>query len=88
MIRKLAVEFLGTAILVYVACGVATLMFGFKFAGASDQLDTVANDRTLARTIRGATLVLYPDAGHAFLFQDWTRFAALVNSFLAGNPNP
>ena len=40
------------------------------------------------RTIRGATLVLYPDAGHAFLFQDWTRFAALVNSFLAGNPSP
>jgi pimeloyl-ACP methyl ester carboxylesterase len=56
--------------------------------GASDQLDTVANDRTLAGTIRGATLVLYPDAGHAFLFQDWTRFAALVNSFLAGNPSP
>ena len=25
-------------------------------------------------------------AGHAFLFQDWTRFASLVNSFLAGNP--
>jgi pimeloyl-ACP methyl ester carboxylesterase len=56
--------------------------------GASDQLDPVANDRTLVRTIRGSTLMLYPDAGHAFLFQDWTRFAALVNSFLAGNPNP
>jgi pimeloyl-ACP methyl ester carboxylesterase len=56
--------------------------------GASDQLDTVANDRTLVRTIRGATLVLYPDAGHAFLFQDWTRFAALANSFLAGHQSP
>jgi pimeloyl-ACP methyl ester carboxylesterase len=55
--------------------------------GTSDQLDPVANDRTLARIIPGATLVLYPDAGHAFLFQDWTRFAALVNSFLAGNPS-
>jgi aquaporin Z len=35
MIRKLAVEFLGTAILVFFAVGVATLMFGFRFAGAS-----------------------------------------------------
>ena len=33
-------------------------------------------------------LVLYPDAGHGFLFQDWTRFAALVDSFLTGNPSP
>jgi pimeloyl-ACP methyl ester carboxylesterase len=56
--------------------------------GTSDQLDPVANDHTLARIIPGATLVLYPDAGHAFLFQDWTRFAALVNSFLAANPSP
>jgi aquaporin Z len=35
MIRKFAVEFLGTAILVFFAVGVATLMFGFKFDGAS-----------------------------------------------------
>jgi aquaporin Z len=35
MIRKLTVEFLGTAILVYLAVGVATLMFGFKFTGLS-----------------------------------------------------
>ena len=56
--------------------------------GTSDQLNPVANDRSLARTIRGATLVLYPDAGHAFLFQDWSRFAALVTSFLTGNPSP
>jgi pimeloyl-ACP methyl ester carboxylesterase len=56
--------------------------------GTSDQLDPIANDRTLASIIPAATLVLYPDAGHAFLFQDWTRFAAQVNSFLAGNPNP
>ena len=34
MIRKFAVEFLGTAILVFLAVGVATLMFGFKFADA------------------------------------------------------
>lgn len=54
--------------------------------GTSDQLDPVANDSILARIIPGSRLVLYPDAGHAFLFQDWTAFAALVNSFLAGNP--
>jgi pimeloyl-ACP methyl ester carboxylesterase len=55
--------------------------------GADDQLDPVTNDRALARTIHGARLVLYPDAGHAFLFQDWARFAALADSFLAGQPS-
>jgi pimeloyl-ACP methyl ester carboxylesterase len=55
--------------------------------GTDDQLDPLANDHTLARTIPGARLVLYPDAGHAFLFQDWSRFASLVNSFLNGNPS-
>jgi hypothetical protein len=39
------------------------------------------NDHTLAALIRGSQLKLYPDAGHAFLFQDWSSFAALVNSF-------
>jgi pimeloyl-ACP methyl ester carboxylesterase len=52
--------------------------------GADDQLDPAANDHILARLIPGARLVLYPDAGHAFLFQDWTRFASLVESFLTG----
>jgi hypothetical protein len=46
MIRKLAVEFLGTAILVYVACGVATLMFGFRFAGTSVAAGVVATALT------------------------------------------
>jgi pimeloyl-ACP methyl ester carboxylesterase len=50
--------------------------------GTEDQLDPVANDHTLAGLIHGSKLKLYPDAGHAFLFQDWSRFAALVNSFL------
>jgi pimeloyl-ACP methyl ester carboxylesterase len=52
--------------------------------GTEDQLDPVANDHSLARLIHGSRLVLYPDAGHGFLFQDWTRFAALVESFLRG----
>jgi len=53
--------------------------------GADDQLDPVTNDRALARIIHGARVVLYPDAGHAFLFQDWPRFASLAESFLAGS---
>jgi pimeloyl-ACP methyl ester carboxylesterase len=54
--------------------------------GAVDQLDPVANDYTLAHLIPGARLVLYPDAGHGFLFQDVTSFASLVDSFLAAHP--
>lgn len=56
--------------------------------GTDDQLDPVANDHILARLIPGARLVLYPDAGHGFLFQDWTRFASLAESFLTGHPGP
>ncbi|HTT90954.1 MAG TPA: alpha/beta hydrolase [Acidimicrobiales bacterium] len=50
--------------------------------GTADRLDPVANAHLLARLIPGATLKLYPDAGHAFLFQDYTAFAVLVDSFL------
>jgi pimeloyl-ACP methyl ester carboxylesterase len=50
--------------------------------GAADWADPVANDRALARLIPAARLVLYPDAAHAFLFQDATQFAAAVESFL------
>jgi pimeloyl-ACP methyl ester carboxylesterase len=38
--------------------------------GTDDQLDPVANDHILARLIPPGKLVLYPDAGHGFLFQD------------------
>ena len=55
--------------------------------GTDDQLDPVANDHTLARLIPRARLVLYPDAGHGFLFQERTRFAALIESFLTGRPS-
>jgi pimeloyl-ACP methyl ester carboxylesterase len=55
--------------------------------GTDDQVAPASNDRILARLIPGARLVLYPDAGHAFLFQDWTRFASLVDSFLTGHPS-
>jgi pimeloyl-ACP methyl ester carboxylesterase len=31
---------------------------------------------------KGAQLVLYPDAGHGFLFQDTTTFVKRVDTFL------
>jgi pimeloyl-ACP methyl ester carboxylesterase len=52
--------------------------------GSADWVDPVANDRTLARLIPAARLVLYPDAAHAFLVQDGTRFAAVADAFLKG----
>jgi pimeloyl-ACP methyl ester carboxylesterase len=51
--------------------------------GTEDQLDPVANDRLLAGTIPAAKLILYPDAGHAFLFQDLASFLLAVRQFLA-----
>jgi pimeloyl-ACP methyl ester carboxylesterase len=50
--------------------------------GAVDRLDPAVNDHALARLIRGARLMLYPDAGHAFLFQDEGAFVPVVESFL------
>jgi pimeloyl-ACP methyl ester carboxylesterase len=55
--------------------------------GTDDQLDPVANDHILDRLIPRARLVLYPDAGHGFLFQEGTPFASLVESFLTGHPS-
>ncbi len=51
--------------------------------GTTDRLDPVANDYALAQLIRGARLKLYPDAGHAFLFQDQKAFVPLIESFLS-----
>jgi pimeloyl-ACP methyl ester carboxylesterase len=56
--------------------------------GTADRIDATANDRDLADLIRGARLVLYPDAGHAFLFQEGTRFTTLIESFLTAAPAP
>ncbi len=50
--------------------------------GAEDTIDPQANDHVLASLISGTKLKFYPDAGHAFLMQDWSSFATLVNSFL------
>ena len=56
--------------------------------GAEDQLDAEANSRAIARLIPGARLALYPDAGHAFLFQEGTPFVHTIESFLSGAGRP
>jgi len=50
--------------------------------GTVDRLDPVSNSHALAKLIAGAKLVLYPGAGHAFLFQDESAFLPVVESFL------
>ena len=55
--------------------------------GVADQLAPVANDHILARLIPGSRLVVYPDAGHGFLFQEGQPFASRVESFLTGHPS-
>jgi pimeloyl-ACP methyl ester carboxylesterase len=50
--------------------------------GTVDALDPVANDHLLVAAIPGAQLVLYPDAGHAFLFQDDASFIPRIEAFL------
>ena len=51
--------------------------------GTMDALDPVADDRQLAEGVPGAKLILYPGAGHAFLFQDSASFLAAVQRFLS-----
>jgi pimeloyl-ACP methyl ester carboxylesterase len=50
--------------------------------GNDDALDPATNDQMLASTIPSAQLVIYPDAGHAFLFQDSSAFVPRVEQFL------
>ena len=53
--KKLAAEFLGTAILVFFACGVATLSFGdgFKFTGSSMAAGIVATSLAFGLVLMG-----------------------------------
>jgi pimeloyl-ACP methyl ester carboxylesterase len=50
--------------------------------GTLDRLDPTANSYAIARLIHGATLKLYAEAGHAFLFQDQGAFVPVIESFL------
>jgi pimeloyl-ACP methyl ester carboxylesterase len=51
-------------------------------AGALDRDVPAANARLLHRRIRGSKLKSYRDAGHAFLIQHASAFAAVVRKFL------
>lgn len=50
--------------------------------GRVDVVEPPENSRILARRIPRARLILYPDAGHAHLFQDRVRYAADARRFL------
>ena len=63
MIRKLTVEFLGTAILVYLAVGVATLMFGFKFTGLSVAAGVAATALAFGLTLLALVYMFGPISG-------------------------
>ena len=57
---------------------VPTLVAG----GTLDQFIVAANARQLAGSVPGAKLFLFPDAGHAFLFQDAATFTRDVEAFM------
>jgi aquaporin Z len=63
MARKLGAEFLGTAVLVYFAVGVATLTFGFKTAGSSFAAGVVATALAFGLTLLALAYVLGPISG-------------------------
>jgi pimeloyl-ACP methyl ester carboxylesterase len=56
---------------------VPTLVAG----GTRDRFMATANVRLLASSVPGAKLLLFDDAGHAFLFQDAARFIRAVETF-------
>jgi aquaporin Z len=63
MSRKLIAEFLGTAILVYFAVGVATLSFGFGVAGSSFSAGVVATALAFGLTLAALVYAIGPVSG-------------------------
>lgn len=63
MVRKLAAELLGTAILVYIAVGVATLSFGFNLAGTSFAAGVLATAFAFGLVLLALAYVLGPISG-------------------------
>ena len=49
--------------------------------GAQDALDPAPNAWILANAVHGAPILLFPDAGHAFLFQDSAVFVPILDRF-------
>lgn len=54
--------------------------------GRRDEFNPLANSKQLAHLFHRSQLQLYPDAGHAFLFQEYVKFGNRVNAFLAAKP--
>ena len=71
-------EFLGTAILVFFAVGVATLMFGFKFAGGSVAAGVVATALAFGLTLLALVYMIGPISG------SHVNPAVTIGAFLAG----
>jgi aquaporin Z len=63
MIRKFAAAFLGTAILVFFAVGVATLMFGFRLAGSSIAAGVVATALAFGLALLALVYMIGPISG-------------------------
>ena len=63
MIRKFTVEFLGTAILVFLAVGAATVMFGFKFDGGSVAAGVVVTALAFGLTLLALVYLIGPVSG-------------------------
>ena len=82
MLRKLAVEFLGTAILVFLAVGSATLMFGFKFDGGSVAAGVVATALAFGLTLLALVYLIGPISG------SHVNPAVTIGALLAGRISP
>lgn len=61
--RKFLAEFFGTAVLVFFAVGVATLMFGFKFDGGSVAAGVLATALTFGLVLLALAYALGPISG-------------------------
>ncbi|HXW35851.1 MAG TPA: aquaporin, partial [Acidimicrobiales bacterium] len=61
--RPLFAEFLGTAILVFIAVGVATLSFGFKFTGLSVAAGVVATALSFGFVLAALVYAIGPISG-------------------------
>jgi pimeloyl-ACP methyl ester carboxylesterase len=53
--------------------------------GQDDEFFPVANSTVLHKTIPRSQLVVYPDAGHGFLFQDADAWTSKIDAFLGTN---
>jgi aquaporin Z len=61
--RKLAAEFLGTAVLVFFAVGTATLMFGFKLDGGSVAAGVLATALSFGLVLLALVYAIGPISG-------------------------